>query len=274
MADWIFRLLNTPLAVEPTIREGSHDDFRIEVAETQENYIRLYLTDHMRDKTTEVMMGSHEALTRNGIRLPKISMEQRYKKSAGSHVLYLAFNRSFHLAYAVEYRVGRTFAHVAMALSEMGYKVSISAYDPMIRADMEGIQRLRRFNSLEVVRPKNHESMRRVRSGGLIATGRSMDLLQPLSACRDMKRAYGRAHLMGWLSLLAGTGLSALAIVLGGEAFLISGLISVWQILLSAGMFALSRTAKGNKTPARDTDKEKKPAEVSSVKPRKKATRK
>ena len=269
MADWIFRMLNTPLAVEPAVRDGSMEDYRIDIAEVHENYMRLYLTDCLRDTTTEVMMGSHEALARCGIRLPKISMEQRYKKSEGSHVLYMAFNRSFHLAYAVEYRVGRTFAHVAMALAEKGYKVSISAYDPMVNPDMDGINRLRKYGPLEVLRPEEYEPIRKVRSGGLVATGRSMDLIQPLFACHDMKRAYRLAHLVSWLSIPVALGLSALAICLGSESFLFSGTATVWQILHAVMMILIGRRGGRNRSNTREADKEKAPADVSRNKKKK-----
>ncbi len=261
MADWVFRLLNTPLAVEPAIRDGYAEDYRIDIAEVQENSIRLYLIDDRKERTTEIMMGSHEALTRSGIRLPKINMEQRYKKSEGSHVLYMAFNRSFHLAYAVEYRVGRTFAHVAMALSDMGYRISISAFDPLVNPDMEGINRLRKNYPMEVIRPTGYESVRRIRSGGLIATGRSMDLVQPLTACHDMDRVYRRGHLISWLSIPVTLILSALTICLGSDLHVMAGVVTAWQFLNAALIYLVSRTAFRHKNTARDAEKDKKAKE-------------
>ncbi len=254
-ADVIFRLLDTPLAVEPTLQNRSLDGYRIDIAEIQNEYVRLYLMDDETERTTEIMMGSHEALTHRGIRLPKIGMEQRYKKSAGSHVLYVAFNRNFHLAYAVEYRVGRTFAKTAMILSDMGYRVSLSSFDPLVDTDMEGINRLRRRTPIEVLRPAEYEPIREICSGGLIVTGRSLDLLQPLIACRKMKRAYRKAHLISWLGLLASVGLSALAVSLGGIALLSSGILTLWQLLGMGSMLAVSYATVGSLSAEPETAK-------------------
>lgn len=256
MADVIFRLLNTPLAVEPTLRDGRIDHFRIEISETDEQYMRLYLVDTENNTTTEIMMGSHNALTRRGVRLPKINMEQRYKKSEGSHVLYLAFNRSFHLAYAVEYRVGRTFAHTVTALSDMGYGVSVSSYDPLVNPDMEGLSRLRKRNPLDVLRPETFESVQKSRSSGLIATGRSLDLLHPLRACRAMLRAYRRDYLLRWLSLPVSIGLSALAICLGKEGLLVSATVALWQLIQLGMTLWVSLASAGSKTLNREPQKD------------------
>ena len=244
-ADVIFRLLDTPLAVEPTLQTRSLDGYRIDIAEIRDEYVRLYLIDEEIQRTVEVIMGSHEALTHQGIRLPKIGMEQRYKKSEGSHVLYVAFNRNFHLAYAVEYRVGRTFAKTAMILSDMGYRVSLASFDPLVDDEMEGIKRLRRRTPIEVLRPAEYEPIRDICSSGLIVTGRSLDVLQPLIACRKMKRVYQRAHLFSWLGLLASVGLSALAVSLGGIFWLSSGILTLWQLLGMGSILAVSYATVG-----------------------------
>ena len=233
MADATFRLLGNALAVEPVLRDGDIDHFRIEISETDEQYLRLYLVDTEKNSTTEIMMGSHSALTRRGIRLPKISMEQRYKKSEGSHVLYLAFNRRFHLAYALEYRVSHAFANAALELTAMGCRVALASYDPMVSRDTACIARLRKTIPVEILRPVGFESVRRSRSGALIATGRSTDLVLPLHACRAMGRAYRRASLLQWLSLPVGLALVVLAVCLGSVGLLTSATVALWQILLS-----------------------------------------
>ena len=256
MADVVFRLFNTPLATEPTLREGRIDHFRIEISETDEQYMRLYLVDTETNKTTEIMMGSHNSLTRRGVRLPKINMEQRYKKSEGSHVLYLAFNRSFHLAYAVEYRVGRTFAHTVTALSDMGYGVSVSSYDPLVDPDMDGLSRLRKRNPLDVLRPETFETVQKSRSSGLIATGRSLDLLHPLRACRAMLRAYRRDHLLRWLSLPVSLGLSVLAVCLGREGLLVSTTVALWQLTQLGVTLWLTLATTGSKALSREHQKD------------------
>ena len=269
MADTVFRLLNTPLAVEPTLHDGRETNERIEIAEIDEQYIRLYLVNPRENATTEIMMGSHSALTRRGIRLPKLSMEQRYKKSEGSHVLYVAFNRSFHLAYAMEHRVGRTFSHVYTSLYEQGYEVSIAAFDPLVDPAMDGLARLRKRGRLDILRPESFEALRKSRESGLIATGRSLDILHPLNACRTMLRAYRKAHLLQWLCLLPGVGLSVLAVCMGWSWLSLSGTLVLWHLLQgiltlrvtsnATSAKALDQTAKGD-----TSDTEPKPSKQDS----------
>ncbi len=240
IADVIFCLLDTPLGVESALRDRSAEGYRIDIAETADQYLRLYLFDTENHRTIEVMMGSHDALTRRGVRLPKINMEQRYKKSEGSRVMYLAFNRSFHLAYAAEYRVGRTFARTATTLFEMGHGVSLASYDPLLDSDMEGINRLRKRHQLDVLRPTDYEPVRKTRSSGVIATGRCLDIIRPLTACHGMKRAYRNAYLFSWLFLAVSAGLSMLAACLGGQGLLCSVIVSAWQMIVALAMISVS----------------------------------
>jgi hypothetical protein len=256
MADVVFRLLNIPLAVEPTLRKENIEHFRIEIAKTDDQYMRLYLVDTQAGHTTEIMMGSHGALTRRGVRLPKINMEQRYKKSEGSHVLYVAFNRQFHLAYAVEYRVGRTFGHTAAALHDLGYEVTLSSFDPLVDPNMDGLTRLRKRQPLDVIRPASFESIHSARSGGLIATGRSLNLLHPLQACRAMLRAYRREHLFGWTALILCTGCSVLSVCLGREGLLTSAAIVLWQLIQLGLSLWISLSAAGSKALKRNAQKD------------------
>ena len=259
LADVVFRLLDTPLRTEATIRERMTEGYRIDIAETDEHYVRLYLVDTNRDQTTEVMLGSHEALTRRGIRLPKISMEQRYKKSENSRVIYVAFNRSFHLAYAAEYRVGRSFARTVTILSELGYRVSLASYDPLLDPAMEGVSLLHDRHGVEVLRPEAFEPVCEARSAGVISTGWGLDLLYTLTACHSMKLAYRRAHLLTWLTAGLGAVLSALLVWLTGSTYLTSAVVTLWQLLLSAAMLLpvmLTVNAKGLRLP---TDRETRP---------------
>ena len=257
-ADMVFRLLDTPLGVEPSLRNRGTDGYRIEIAETGEQYVRLYLTESPSQATTEIMMGSHDALARRGIRLPKINMESRYKKSENSHVIYIAFNRCFHLAYAAEYRVGRTFAKVSSALTDLGHEVALSSYDPMVSEDMEGITLLRKRNRVKLIRPAVYEPIYNTRSGGLIATGRSLDILRPLVACHNMKRAYRRGLVLTWALLALGSVLTVLTVCAGGEALLISAAVFAWQIFSAlavavATVLSVSRKAlsQANEKPGR-----------------------
>lgn len=96
-----------------------------------------------------------------------------------------------------------------------------------------------------------------------------MDLIQPLFACHDMKRAYRLAHLVSWLSIPVALGLSALAICLGSESFLFSGTATVWQILHAVIMILIGRRGGRNRSNTREADKEKAPADVSRNKKKK-----
>jgi len=252
MADVVFRFLNTPLATDPLLREASLDNYRIEIAEAIEQYMRLYLVDTERGDATEIMMGSHSALTRRGIRLPKINMEQKYKKSKGSHVLYLAFNRNFRLAYAVEYRVGRTFARTVASLNHMGYRVSISSFDPLVNPDIEGISRLRKKSPLNILRPSVYEPIHKSRSSGLIATGRSLDILYPLNGCRAMLRAYRRSHLFSWLALLATIGIAIATVCFGESRLQISAGVALGQLLQVFAVTWLCKSSTNTKILDRD----------------------
>ena len=241
LADVVFRMLDTPLSSDASIRELLTDGYRLDIVETDERYLRLYLIDTENDRTTEVMLGSHDALTRRGIRLPKINMEQRYKKSENSHVVYLAFNRSFHLAYAAEYRVGLTFARSVTYLSELGYRVSLASYDPLLDPHMEGLSLLRERHGVRVLRPTAYEPVQKIRSAGVVATGRGLDLLYPLAACQSMRLTYRIAHVLAWLSLILGGAMSAVLICLAGAGGLSSLPAVLWQMISCGAMLLVTR---------------------------------
>ncbi len=270
-ADIVFRFLQTPLATEPILQEGKIDHYTIEIAETEEQYMRLYLVDTEENISTEIMMGSHTALTQRGVRLPKLNMEQRYKKSEGSHVLYVAFNRSFHLAYAVEYRVGRRFMQMAAALQKMGCAVSVSSFDPLVDASSEGFRPLQELGITEVLRPAAFEPVRKARSGGLLATGRSSDLWHTLRACRAMLTVYRREHLCSWLSLLAAMGLVIPAVCLNREGWLISATAALWQLCHLGVTLWISLASAGGKKLSQDADQPPKNPEPSAEVPAPKA---
>lgn len=227
----VFRVLNIPLADDPILREERLDHYRIEISERGDQYMRLYLVDTEKDSATEIIMGSHNALTRRGIRLPRISMEKRYKKSKGSHVMYLAINRNFHLAYGVEYRVGRTFGRTVAALNELGFEVDISTYDPMFDPAMDGLSRMRKHSRVEILYPENFDGIRKARSSGVVATGRSLDLLHPLQACRVMLAAYRRAFLYSWICLPVVAAAVISAVLLGLTGLMTSALAAAWQLM-------------------------------------------
>ena len=247
MADVVFRMLQMPLGVEPTLGERSLEGYRIRIAEAEDGYLRLYLTRTDTEIATEIMMGTHNALTRRGVRLPKINMEQRYKKNEKCHVVYLAFDRSFRLAYAAEYRVGLTFARGVSTLAEMGQSAAIYTYDPMVSGEIEGISLLQKRNGICVLSPVDFEGIRKTRSSGVIATGRYPDLLYPLAACRAMKKAYRRGLLLSWLTLPVGMAVTLLSLYLGRMDFLTTLPVALWQIAataLTVSLTELSTCAK------------------------------
>jgi hypothetical protein len=247
LGDMVFRLLNTPLAVEPVLRGEGMERYRIDLSEQGEGFIRFHLTDRESEQAVEVLAGTHEALVKRGVRLPKKTMEETYKKSPDSHVLYLAFNRHFHMAYASEYRVGSTFGAVAEALTALGCGVSLSSYDPMTDPDMKDLLYLRRHTAVDVVRPASHEAVRKTRSSGLVATARATDLIHPFAACRRMRRITRLSHLLCWLGIAVSLGITVLAVSLGQSHLLSSAYAVLWQVLsalLAAGLCLATLTPK------------------------------
>ena len=234
LADALFLLLDTPLAVEPILKGRTLSHYRIDVQERGEGFICLHLIDRESDQAIEVMAGAHDVMTRHGIRLPKKNMEMRYKKTDDSHVLYLAFNRRFHLAYAAEYRVGSTFAHVTKSLASLGHGISLTSYDPLLDPDMKDMLHLRAYATVEVLRPTAHETPKSSRSSGLLATGRSLDLLYPFAACHRMKKVYRLAHLLCWLAIPVGLCVTLAAVLLDRTWLLSSAYVVLWQLLSAA----------------------------------------
>jgi hypothetical protein len=221
--------------------------YRIDLSEQGEGFIRFHLTDRESEQAVEVLAGTHEALVKRGVRLPKKTMEETYKKSPDSHVLYLAFNRHFHMAYASEYRVGSTFGAVAEALTALGCGVSLSSYDPMTDPDMKDLLYLRRHTAVDVVRPASHEAVRKTRSSGLVATARATDLIHPFAACRRMRRITRLSHLLCWLGIAVSLGITVLAVSLGQSHLLSSAYAVLWQVLsalLAAGLCLATLTPK------------------------------
>ena len=256
MADITFRLLDIPLAREPVLPEDDLGHYRVEISERGDQFLRLYLVDTRKDSSTEIILGSHNALTRQGIRLPKVAMEAKYKKSEASHVLYLAFNRSFHLAYAVEGRVGRTFGRTVATLSELGYAVDIATFDPLFDPDMDGLSRLQKRYRVEVLRPDSLEFLRKGRSSGLIATGRSQDIIYPLNACHAMRKAYRRGNLFAWLCLPAAVAAVVTVVCLGALPLLNAGTVALWQLIGIGATLWISLSSAGRRVLNRESLKD------------------
>ena len=239
----LFRLLECPLWVESPLNEDAPDGLCVEVAETEEGYVRLFLIDSEKGETDEIMMGFREPLARRGIRLPKASMERVYKRTEESRVIYLAFDRQFRIAYAVEYRVGQTFARAVEKLASLGDTAALMTYDPLVGPGLLKQETFKKLPAVELLRPDYVEPVLDARSGGLIATGRSLDLLYPYAACHRMRRVYRLFHLVSWLAIAASTALSLLTVLAGRADILSSAAVTVWQILLTAFTSVMSLTA-------------------------------
>ena len=236
----LFRLLECPLWKESPLSSDLSEDLCVEVAETEEGYVRLFLIDLKSGETNDIMMGGREALTRRGVRLPKASMEQVYKKTDKSRVVYLAFDGAFRIAYAVEYRLGTTFADAVDALASLGDTAALVTYDPLTEDGLLQVERLKDAPPVRILRPAFVEPVRKSCSSCVVATGRSLDLLHPYAACHRMKKVYRLSHLISWLAIPTAMVLSVAATLSGCSALLSSAAVTVWQILLAGTSVAIS----------------------------------
>ena len=266
-ANRLFRLLECPLWKESPLGDDSVDGLCVEVAETEPGYVRLYLIELKSGESTEVMMGSRDALARRAVRLPKASMEKVYKKTEDSQVIYLAFDRAFRIAYAVEYRLGSTFARAVEKLASMGDSAGLVTYDPLVTPDLMKLERFKDLPAVEVLRPEYVESVRESRSGGVIATGRSLDLLYPYAACRRARTVYRVAHIISWLTVPAAMGLSLLSVFFGNTVLLSSAAVTAWQLLLAAALTVLSLCTVTRKSLFLKPDRKKAPKDTDKTAP-------
>ena len=239
-ASCLFHLLECPLWKDSPIADDLPEGLCVEVAETEEGYVRLFLIDLESGESGEIMMGSREALTRRGVRLPKASMEQIYKKTQESSVIYLAFDGIFRIAYAVEYRLGATFAAAVDALASLGDTAGLITYDSLVGERLLQVEPLRETPSVEILRPTYAEQIRKSCSSCVVATGRSMDLLYPYAACHRMKWVYRLSLLLSWLTIPAAMGLSIAAVLTHNPMLLSSAVVTAWQILLTGASVAIT----------------------------------
>ena len=218
MAAEVFHLISSPLAAVMPLTSAELDGVHVEIAESGEGYVKLYLLGSRAtasaDKKSplpavEVLLGTHDALVRRGVRLPKASMEQAYKKSDNSRVLYLAFDRRFRLAYAAEYRPTKAFANAVATLSDMGRRVAVYTYDPALAPSVLDTPRMRALPRVELLRPAYVETRRGARSACLVCTGRATDIVLPLVAASCVRRGYNAATALSWVALIGAVGLCA-----------------------------------------------------------------
>jgi hypothetical protein len=115
------------------------------------------------------------------------------------------------------------------------------------------------------VRPAYAESVRESLSGGVVATGRSTDLLYTYAACRRMRKAYRLSHVFTWCAILGALILSLLTVFTGSSTVLTPAVVTVWQILLTALSVAVSLTNVNRKSLFLSADGKKSDQEKSSV---------
>ncbi len=236
--------LESPLAVDDPLLSAEHaeaDGISVEIAENSPGFARYYLVDD-RDPThpaVELLMGTHDALTRRGVRLPKVAMERTYKLSPDSHVVYVAFDRTFHLAYAVEYGLNPRFMQMVQDLDRLHCAWAISTYDPMVTPLL--MERLlctlptpRDGNVAPppvLLRPDYPERRHTARAARLIATERGTDLGYALLADTALYRAYAALHIVLWGGVALTGLLSLILAITQATGALISALPLLWTVL-------------------------------------------
>ncbi len=240
LANRIFFLIRSPLAMEiPFEEDGSPETLayiHMEILEQEENCLKLALMDNTpgREETVEVLIGSHDALTARGIRLPQKVKEQDYRRSENSHVVYLAFDGKFRIGYAAEYRVRADFATLRDALRISRCRPVLVTYDPMLTPAMLAEPRFAALGKMEVVRPTVVDVPRRACSSGVVTLDDGPALAHPLAACRKMKIAYRRAYLSAWLGMTATTALLLAAVIFKSVSWVSTLAIAGLQVLITA----------------------------------------
>ncbi len=234
LSNRLFALLNFPLCDEDfPVREETLKGIHLEIAESDEACLRLYMVDPSEELACEVLMGSYEALRSRGIKLPKGSMERVYKRTEDSRVLYLAFDRKFRLAYSVKYRPRRSFAQAVKSLTSLGYVLSVISYDPLITQELLTPLTTGEQPRIDLIRPATITEEWESRSCSILATGRAVDVTYPLTACRRLKTLSRRAKGLAWLSLLLSVAGLGVCLGLGVMTHVSSPLLWLWQFIWS-----------------------------------------
>lgn len=240
MACKLFTLLDSALAeTDMPVRQEELDCIRVELAESGEQFLRLYMTDTRRDETVEVMAGTHEALTQQGIALPSVSREASFRKTAHAQVMYLAFDRRFRMACAVEYRLQLSFTRAVRKLDSLGCRVSLVSYDPLVSPSSLSSPGTAPLPPLELIHPRQYSELYALRSGGLIASEKGTDIFLPYMACHRMRKAFRRGALLSWLALPLSAAVCLLLSLQGVDGVTLSAFAVLWQLLLG-GLSALS----------------------------------
>ena len=213
----------------------------MEIAESDTSCLRLYMMDKTRDMACEILLGTHEALTRHGIKLPSKSKETSYKRTEDSRVLYMAFDRKFRVAYAAKYVPKRSFAQAIAALGSAGYILSVISYDPLVTKDLLAPLATAEMPRMEIYRPSYVEEERESRSGMILATGRAVDVTYPILACRRMKNIAKWSARMSWIALLTTTVGLSLCLGLGIMTHVGALLLWPWHLLWTGATYLMIR---------------------------------
>ena len=230
MARRLFALLGSPLAGEDNkLRPRDLKGIHLEIAEVDEHCLRLYMVDTPRETACEILMGTHEALLRRGIRLPREHMEQKYKKTGDSRVIYLAFDRKFRLAYAAKYMPRRSFANALPVLEQLGHNLSVVSFDPLVTPDVLATACTPEVPHIGLSRPDHMVEEQDSRSCGLMATGRAVDITYPLLACRRIKKAEILGRLVACGSMALGLLLTAILLWTGALVHINTLMLCAWQ---------------------------------------------
>jgi hypothetical protein len=258
LAQIFFCHIGSPLRSEFSVREDDLANTQISISESSDQYLCARMVDGKRHITVDIAVGTHDALLRRGIRLPRIGMELAYKKSDSSQVLYIAFDRRFRLAYAAEYRISRRFADAVRLLDRIGFATSLVAYDPLVRVGTLETTGARRLPEVCVTRSTRCDDVNEGIAASVVATDRCTDLALPLAACYRMRRAYRLGEWLNWLFVVLALFASLTAVCLGGAWLLGSISLMLYQVLCTASS-ALLAAAVVNHRPDKQKGEAAKP---------------
>lgn len=250
LANKLFFVLGGVLSAEHQTSVACLPDvsrLHIEIAESQEHFLKLYMIDG--DESAEIIMGSYDKLTRNGIKLPNENMEKIYNDDRRDRlVVYLAFDGQFRLAYSIQYRLSAKFRRTAKQLARMGFVPSVETYDPMITSQM--LSELHAGDvlgeDLTISRADHFDGTRPQRSCGLVATSNSLRLYYPLASCEHMRKAYGEVKALTVALCFIGFATTAVVLFTGVLEFVRPWMVMAWQLMFG-GICALAVYGEINK---------------------------
>lgn len=247
MACKLFALMDCALAeAEISVSKEDLDSIRVDMAESGEQYIKLYMTDIHTSETVELTAGTHEALTRLGISLPSVHREATYRKTAQAQVMYLAFDRHFRMACAVEYKPQLAFLRAVEQLEKLGCHVSLITYDPLVsQATLKSTDSTQ--TSVHLIRARQCGELYGTLSSGLLSCAKGLDILRPYLACHKIKKAYTYGAFLSGATLLCAGVTSILSFRMHMDSSIYPLFPLLWQgvsVLLSVVLTLLLVNAK------------------------------